>query len=130
MTRHPAAAARASAEEITGETTAEASVQVPRESEKSFQARVVALAQTCHWATYHTWNSLHSAAGFPDLVLVRRRRAEAVGRVIFAELKTARGKVSAAQRAWLDALANTNIDRVEVYVWRPADFEQIVKVLA
>jgi len=33
------------------------------------------------WIVYHTWRSDHSAAGFPDLVLVRRER------LLFVELK-------------------------------------------
>lgn len=58
--------------------------------------------------------------GFPDLVLVGR------GRVIFAELKTAKGVVSDDQREWIEAIAATP---VEVYLWRPADLDEIAEIL-
>ena len=58
--------------------------------------------------------------GFFDLVLARR------GRVIFAELKSARGKLSAEQEAWLAELSGGP----ERYTWRPADFPAIEATLA
>lgn len=90
-------------------------------SEKQFLQQVRDLARLFGWLEYHTWNSLHSTAGFPDLVLVRPPR------VIFAELKAERGRLTLAQQAWLDALRQC--EGVEVYLWRPADLEQIVRVL-
>ena len=59
-------------------------------------------------------------AGFPDLVLVRAPR------VIFAELKSAKGKLSGDQEAWLLALAGTPI---ESYVWRPAQIDEVERIL-
>ena len=59
-------------------------------------------------------------AGFPDLVLVRR------GRILFVELKAGSGRVSAEQRRWLDELEQTG---VEVYVWRPEDWDAAVAAL-
>ena len=50
---------------------------------------------------YHTRDSRRSPSGFPDLVCV------GPGFVIYRELKTARGRVSAAQQRWLDALRDT-----------------------
>jgi hypothetical protein len=47
-------------------------------------------------------------------------------RLIFAELKSSIGKVSPAQTEWLDALKKTG---VEVYLWRPDDFDSIVEIL-
>ncbi len=90
-------------------------------SERDFQQQVLQLAQLYGWRSYHTWLSVHSAAGFPDLVLVRG------GRVIFGELKSERGRVSQAQRDWLDALQEC--PGVEVHLWRPADWPQIVATL-
>lgn len=63
------------------------------------------------WKFYHPWISVKSAAGYPDCTLVRGDR------LIYAELKGERGKVTAAQRAWLAALGG--VPGVEVYVWRP-----------
>lgn len=51
-------------------------------------------------------------AGFPDLVVAGR------GRVLFVELKAAKGRVSDAQTAWLLALEPA----AETHVWRPADW--------
>jgi len=47
-------------------------------------------------------------------------------RVIYAELKTDKGKVRPEQQEWLDTMADCG---QEVYVWRPGDFEQIVEIL-
>lgn len=62
---------------------------------------------------YHTHDSRRSDPGFPDCVILFPG-----GRLIFAELKTQRGKESKAQREWIDRLVWSE-DR-EVYVWRPS----------
>ncbi len=89
--------------------------------EKLFQARVIALATANGWAAYHTFDSRRSAAGFPDLVLVR-------GPVLFlAELKTDKGAASPAQRRWLELLAA--VPGVRVRLWRPCHWPAIVAEL-
>ena len=86
-------------------------------SEERFQKLVLDLAAWCGWHhRYHTHDSRRSEQGFPDLVLIRRER------LIFAELKTEKGKTSAYQRAWLEALGWT---KAEVYLWRPSDWPEI-----
>lgn len=50
------------------------------------------------WACYHTHDSRGSEPGFPDLILVRE------GRMIAAELKGDKGRVSEEQTAWIAAL--------------------------
>ena len=87
-------------------------------------------AKKLGWGFYHTWTSLHSAKGFPDLVLVRAGHAQCPGRVIFAELKTDIGKTSPEQDEWLAALAAC--PGVEVYLFRPADWDsgEIARVLS
>ena len=60
-----------------------------RETEKRFQRTLMQLARLTGWCFYHTHNSRHSAMGFPDLCLVRGNR------LIFAELKTVTGKLTA-----------------------------------
>lgn len=59
-------------------------------------------------------------AGFPDLVMVRDK-------VIFAELKSEKGKVSDTQYDWIKSLAKAK--QKDVYVWRPSDWDSIVEVL-
>lgn len=87
-------------------------------TERDFTTQIRELATLLHWRRYHTWLAKHSPAGFPDEVLVRPPR------LIFAELKTDVGKVSPAQAEWLDDLAK--LPNVEVYVWRPAMFDEIL----
>jgi hypothetical protein len=60
---------------------------------------------------YHTNDSRRSQKGFPDWTITGKR-------TIFRELKTQRGKVTAEQREWLDALTLAGDD---AKVWRPSD---------
>jgi len=62
---------------------------------------------------FHPFDSRRSTPGWPDIVLVRPPS------VIFAELKTATGRLTPAQRTWLDAL--DGCPGVEAYLWRPSD---------
>lgn len=92
-------------------------------TERDLLAAVRRLAAALSWRAYHTHRSQHSPAGFPDLTLVRD------GRLVFAELKTERGKTTPEQDAWLEDLGlvevNTSDHRgysdVAVYLWRPSD---------
>lgn len=52
--------------------------------------------------------------------MVRRER------LVLAELKTDKGKLSPSQEEWIAALEATC---AEIYVWRPRDFDQIEQVL-
>ena len=90
--------------------------QRPGQTEAQFQSQVLRYAALRGWHVYHTLRSEKSPAGFPDLVLVRRPR------VIFAELKSDRGRCTPEQRAWLAELAECS---VEVKLWRPSDWEAI-----
>lgn len=90
-------------------------------TEKAFTGQVVDLARMFSWRRYHTWRSINSPAGFPDEVLVRR------GRLVFAELKSANGKVSPLQQEWLDDLAA--VERIETHLWRPDDLQTIAEIL-
>ena len=49
-------------------------------------------------------------------------------RLIFAEMKSAKGRVSEAQRDWLDDL--DACPGVESYTWRPSDWFDIELILA
>lgn len=82
---------------------------------------VIDLALTCGWLVFHDQDSRKNAPGLPDLILCRPPR------LIFAELKTARGQVREAQRTWLDALSAC--PGIQVYLWRPTDWSRIQTLL-
>lgn len=99
--------------------------------EKDFQAAVVELARLKGWLVHHTrtvkiqnggWTSPGIVNGFPDLVLVHEQKQK----IIFAELKSEKGKVSADQTKWLNALDSC---RATAVVWRPDDWDYISRVL-
>ena len=93
-------------------------------SEASFLQQVKGLAYIHGWTLHHAQPSLTrtgrylttGSPGFPDVVLVHKDKG-----LIFAELKTTKGKLSEAQENWL-AMLNRH---AEVYVWRPDDLKDI-----
>lgn len=97
-------------------------------TEAEFQAQLVELAGVLGWEHNHTrrtigrgrkWTTATSKVGWPDLVLWHPRD----GGVLFVELKTDTGKVSAEQQRTLTSLRSAG---AEVYVWRPSDMDAIV----
>lgn len=88
-------------------------------SEASFQGAVLEIAALTGWLAYHPHDSRRSEPGFPDLTLVRER-------LVFAELKSDTGKLRPEQQTWFDALLAAGI---EVYVWRPQNWPQIMDTL-
>ena len=94
---------------------------LPALTEKEFMAHAVELARALGWLTYHTFNAQRSTAGFPDLVLVRPPR------VIFAALKRQNGRVTIPQHLWFHDL--DECPGVEVYIWKPSDWNEIVEVM-
>ena len=98
--------------------------------EDDMQAGVIALARMLGYRVAHFRPALTAKGwrtpvsgdgkGFPDLILVRR------GRVIVAELKSAKGECTPEQEAWLDSF---RASCAEVYVWRPADYPNVIKAL-
>lgn len=104
--------------DTTGPTTR--SALDARITERDFQAHVLEMVRAFGWRAYHSWSSVNSQRGFPDLVLVRER-------VIFAELKREDGRTTLEQAAWL---ADLEAADAEVHVWRPGDREEIAHVLA
>lgn len=110
--------------------------KAPPLTEKAFQQQVVALAKILGWRVYHPFLSKWSERGFPDLTMVRARDR----RIVFAELKAEKGRVSEAQAEWqelLEAVAygdemdtwDPNRPHVDMYVWRPSDWDAIEKAL-
>jgi VRR-NUC domain. len=92
-------------------TTAEYQAQLARlMPEQALLNQVRALAHALGWLAYHTHRSERSEPGFPDLTLVKGDR------LIFAELKTERGKTTGPQELWLAALTQAG---AEVHLWRP-----------
>ena len=77
---------------------------------------VRALARLRGYLTYHTHRSDRSEPGFPDLVLLHPTAKH----LVFAELKTAKGRVAPAQHVWIDSLRRAGSD---AYIWRPADLD-------
>lgn len=88
-------------------------------TEKEWMAQGVSLAKQMGWKRYHTYRSDRSEPGWPDDALVRER-------LILVEWKTEKGKLSDAQKDWIRALLNA---QVEVYVCRPRHLEQLAEVL-
>jgi hypothetical protein len=89
--------------------------------ETKWQREVEKWFKQMGWITYHTWNSMNSKAGFPDLIAVLPGVA-----LIWAELKTEKGKLDQEQESWLLSLAKTG---EMVYLWRPSDTDEIQQVL-
>jgi len=91
-------------------------------TERDLREWIRDLCKLFGWKMYFSWTSIHSPRGFPDLVLCNPEQK----RVIFAELKTNKGKVTPYQQEWLDALDGAG---AEVYLWRPGDIEGIAEIL-
>jgi hypothetical protein len=89
-------------------------------TEKDWQKQVVDLARLFGFRVFHTWLSIRSEKGWPDLALFRP------GRFLLAELKTEKGKLTASQESMI---ADLRAAGVEVHVWRPADLDRVVEVL-
>ncbi len=102
-------------------TMAHHTPRIPPESEAQFQAFVVDLAKQLGWLCYHAHDSRRSAAGFPDLLMVRGERC------IAAELKSARGQTTLDQTVWLGRLGR--VPGIEPFVWRPSMKQAILETL-
>jgi hypothetical protein len=102
--------------------TSSAVILGPRLRERDWQSRVIDVARLRRWRVFHDQDSRRNTAGLPDLLLVRR------GRLIFAELKTETGRLTADQNAWL--LDLSACPGVEVHVWRPSDWPEVQRVLS
>ena len=92
-------------------------------TEKEFESQIKDMAKLFGWLYYHTWRSIHSPAGFPDVVMARPPR------IIFVELKSFKGKVSGKQSEWLETLGQC--PNVEVFLWRAEEesIEEIAEIL-
>ena len=91
------------------------------QTEGQFQRAVLDCAAHYGWLALHIRNMLGNPSGFPDLVLFRGRRA------VVAELRRENGALGPKQEEWIARLAEHG---VEVYVWRPSDWEAIERALS
>ncbi len=89
-------------------------------SEGEFMQQVIQLAKIMGWKVYHTQDSRKSVEGFPDLVLLRRKR------MIVAELKSLSGRTTNQQTEWLNAF---RVAEVQTYLWTPDDWPEIEREL-
>jgi hypothetical protein len=104
----------------------------PRISERTFQDALLEAFGLYQWRAIHvrpcrlkdgSWRTAvqgPGCVGWPDVFAVRGDRALA------AELKAPGGRLSPAQRLWLDALADAG---VEAYAWSPNDWDAIEAVI-
>ncbi len=78
------------------------------------------------WDGHHETESRKSKAGFPDLVLWHTGDS----RLIFAELKTDKGRLTVRQKAVMKALSYiSQVTGFETYIWRPKQWDLIVRIL-
>jgi hypothetical protein len=101
-------------------------------TEAQFQAQLIGLARFAGWTVNHVrpsegrrggqraWQTTTSVTGWPDLTIWRP------GRFLVAELKSDRGRLTAAQQTVLDSLTAAG---VECHIWRPRDFDAIEQLL-
>lgn len=97
--------------------------------EADWQKRVLGAARLHGWKWYHPPDNMRTERGYrqnvvrgwPDLAMVRGER------LLFAELKKQDGRISPEQREWLAVLSG--VPYVEVYVWRPSDWPEVLRVL-
>lgn len=103
-------------------------------SERQLQDAVITLARALGYLVHHTrpalnrrgrWSTpISGHPGFPDLVLVGDKR------LLFVELKSDRGALTAWQEEWMARLRG--VSAIETYVWYPRDWrsgdiEQILR---
>lgn len=84
-------------------------------SEADLQRLVLELCKRLDLPAYHTYDSRRCEPGFPDLVIVGRT-------ILYRELKSATGTVTAEQRFWQSRIKAAGGDWD---LWRPADWRSM-----
>lgn len=103
-------------------------------TEDTFKDNVIKIATLYGWHVAHfrparmkdgSWvTPMQGDRGFPDLVLAKN------GWVIFAELKSEKGRIAPEQAAWGVAIRGEGDGSHHRYfVWRPRDMDRIRKTL-
>jgi hypothetical protein len=109
-------------------------------SEKQFQAKVIDLLHLYKYRVAHFLPAVNlrgqwrtpvavDGKGFPDLVAVRPDAGDGkrIGRVLFIELKSERGRLTKEQVEWMRDLGSAG---AETYVWKPQDWASIRDIIA
>lgn len=91
-------------------------------NEKHFMSSVTKAAQQAGWLVQHGTIAVYSAAGFPDLVMIKPGQP-----VIFAELKMPKGRLTPKQKEWGNLLMDN--PGVAYYLWRPEHWDRIIDLL-
>ena len=93
-----------------------------RWTERQFQQQIIQLAKYLGWLVYHTYDSRRSEAGFPDLVLVHRKKKK----TLFAELKVGDNQPTKDQVLWL-----LTLDQAGQWseLWHPDQWHRIEHIL-
>jgi len=94
-------------------------------SEKKFGQKVAAYARSHGWHLQrNSWMGVGNqyVKGFPDIVMVRDQPTTDGKKIIFVELKKAKGKLASAQAEWRDWIEAAG---GEWELWRPQDWEAV-----
>ncbi len=101
------------------------------ESEAGFTKAVLDLLKICGWRSAHFRPARQGnkyvtpvqgdGVGFPDIIAVKGQR------VLVAELKVGKNQPTPEQLVWLECWRTAS---VEVYVWRPSDWDEIERVVS
>lgn len=90
-------------------------------AESDWRSAIVELAKSFGWVCHFTWNSRHSPAGWPDLVLIRPPR------LIVVELKVGKNRLTDRQ---IDTLRDLAACGVETRIWRhPESWDDVIATL-
>ena len=111
-------------------------------TEAELTQTIIGMARAYGWLVFHDRDSRRSEPGFPDLVAVSQ--APMRPRVLFLEIKTAKGRLTKGresprtgrwlpgQEDWIGALQRCNTlgpasegSRVETYVARPEHLDEL-----
>jgi hypothetical protein len=84
-------------------------------TESELQSAVEEMARWLGWYVFHDQDARRNPAGLPDIVAVHPVQR----RLLWAELKTSKGRLRPAQADWRDALVAAG---ATVYLWRPEDW--------
>lgn len=105
----------------------------PAITETAWMDWIAEIAHTWGWTlahfrparTIHGWRTAvgYDGKGFPDLVLIHPIRR----RVIFAEVKTDRGRLDDDQATWRNKLVSAGADW---HLWQPKDRPAVVELLS
>lgn len=97
------------------------SATLPLITEAQFQRAILDMARVLGWTYFHPRYSIGSDAGYPDLTMLHP-----VHGALWLELKTRRGRISEAQRDWIDCLTDAG---QRAYIVYPDQFDVIEALL-